>query len=177
VEMQFSAAGDATDVEFADIAEVSVAQRSSAVRCLSDELPGKFLIQINDQLAVATGGRSTTGMGLTDPAPVFESVEPVPTDSSGEEIIRKLVDDAAQLRATDGAVGLQAEQKRMVHVRTHGRIRSDGMKVLTVQCIQPAGSVFEFLSDDSIAVGGQERAPSGLALLSCGIAFCFMTQI
>jgi hypothetical protein len=101
----------------------------------------------------------------------------VPTDFSGEEIIRKLADDAARLPATDNAVGLQTEQKRMVHVRTRGRIRSDGMKVLTVQCMQPVGSVFEFLSDDSTAVGGQERAPSGLALLSCGVAFCFMTQI
>ncbi len=177
VEVQFSAAGNAPDVEFSDIADVSVAKRSPAVRCLSEELPGEFLVQVNDQPAVAMGEPTTAGMGLTDPAPLFIFAESVPTDSTEEEIIRKLADDAAQLLAADGAVGLQSEQKRTVHVRTHGRIRSDGMKVLTVQCIQPAGSVFEFLSDDSAAVGGQERAPSGLALLSCGIAFCFMTQI
>ena len=51
------------------------------------------------------------------------------------------------------------------------------MKELQVACFQPIGSVFRFLSDDSTAVGGQERAPSGLAYLSAGISFCFMTQL
>lgn len=34
-----------------------------------------------------------------------------------------------------------------------------------------------FVSDDSAAVGGLGRAPSGLEYLSCGVAFCFMTQL
>ena len=51
------------------------------------------------------------------------------------------------------------------------------MKSIIVQCIQPAGSRFEMLSDSSRAEGGQERAPSGLVYLSAGVAFCFMTQI
>ena len=75
------------------------------------------------------------------------------------------------------AVGLGAEQKRVVHVRTEGSIRQDGLKSIDVQCIQPAGSRFRMLSDDSRLTGGQERAPSGLAYLSAGVAFCFMTQI
>jgi uncharacterized OsmC-like protein len=33
------------------------------------------------------------------------------------------------------------------------------------------------LSDDSHARGGQGRAPDPLTYLSCGVAFCFMTQI
>ena len=41
----------------------------------------------------------------------------------------------------------------------------------------PTGSVFRFLSDDSVRFGGKERAPSGLAYVSAGIAFCFMTQL
>jgi len=176
-EMKFLAIGDTTAAELADIAEMAVVDRSPAVRCLSSKLPSGFRIKINDQPAVTTGASATMGMDLTDPAQFFESVEPVSVNSGSEEIIRKLADDEARLVTSDGAVGLQSEQKRMVHVRTHGRIRADDMKVLTVQCIQPAGSVFEFLSDDSAAVGGQERAPSGLALLSCGVAFCFMTQI
>jgi uncharacterized OsmC-like protein len=74
-------------------------------------------------------------------------------------------------------VGLQAEHKRVVHVHTECTIREDGLKSIHVQCIQPAGSRFEFLSDNSRAAGGLERAPSGLAYLSAGVAFCFMTQI
>jgi uncharacterized OsmC-like protein len=176
-EMKFSAVGDTTAAELAGIAEIAVVDRSPAVRCLSSELPSGFMVKINDQPAMTMGVLATMGMDLTDPARLFESVEPESVNSRSEEIIRKLADDEARLATADGAVGLQSEQKRMVHVRTHGRTRADGIKVLTVQCIQPAGSVFEFLSDNSAAVGGQERAPSGLALLSCGVAFCFMTQI
>ena len=75
------------------------------------------------------------------------------------------------------AVGFSDEQKRQVHVRGVGILREDGMKSMRVACFQPIGSVFRFLSDDSAAVGGQERAPSGLAYLSAGISFCFMTQL
>jgi len=74
-------------------------------------------------------------------------------------------------------VGLSDTQKRQVHVRGVGTLREDGMKELQVACFQPVGSVFHFLSDDSAAVGGQERAPSGLVYLSAGISFCFMTQL
>lgn len=174
--MKFSATGDATAAEFADIAEVAVVERSAAVRCLSDTLPGEFVVQINGHPAVTTGEPSVA-MDLTDPADLFEGIQPQSALFPKEEIIRKLTGDELQPDAAGDAVGLQPDQKRRVHVRTRGRIRADGMKVLTVQCIQPAGSVFEFLSDSSGAVGGRERAPSGLALLSCAVAFCFMTQI
>ncbi len=176
VAMQFAARGDAEAAEFADIARVAAMDRSAAVRCLSDELPGEFALQINGR-PVSTGGVPAEAVDLTDPAALFESIEPQSVMVPDEDLIRKLADSEPQPGTAGGAAGLQPNQKRTVHVRTHGRVRSDGMKVLTVQCIQPAGSVFEFLSDNSAAVGGQERAPSGLALFSCGLAFCFMTQI
>ena len=75
------------------------------------------------------------------------------------------------------AVGLSDKQKRQVHVRGVGNLRSDGMKQLEIACFKPIGSVFRFLSDDSAALGGRERAPSGLVYLSAGISFCFMTQL
>jgi organic hydroperoxide reductase OsmC/OhrA len=74
-------------------------------------------------------------------------------------------------------VGLSDEQKRQVHVRGVGTLRRDGMKELQVACFQPIGSVFRLLSDDSRVAQGEERAPSGLAYLSAGISFCFMTQL
>ena len=58
-----------------------------------------------------------------------------------------------------------------------GTLRADGMKDMQVACFQPIGSVFSILSDDSRAVGGLERAPSGLAYLAAGLSFCFMTQL
>ena len=58
-----------------------------------------------------------------------------------------------------------------------GILREDGMKSIRVACFQPIGCVFRVLSDDSAAVGGLERAPSGLAYISAGLSFCFMTQL
>jgi len=176
-EMRFSATGDTSGAGIADIARAAVAGRSPAVRCLTGELPGRFLMRINGQPIAMAGTQATTNVDLSDPAPLFASVEPGAGNVRSEEMIRKLAGDDSVPELTDSLVGLQPEQKRTVHVRTHGRIRADGLKVLKVQCIHPAGSAFEFLSDDSAAAGGRERAPSGLALLSCGVAFCFMTQI
>ena len=79
----------------------------------------------------------------------------------------------------EGGAGssLQAEQKRTLHVRGTGRVSPDGIQEAKVQLFKPIGSVFRFLSDDAARFGGTERAPSGLAYLSAGIAFCFLTQI
>lgn len=93
-------------------------------------------------------------------------------------IITKL-DAAKSLYGVDGGVGssLKAEQKRTLHIRAVCRLREDGLKQTTVQLFQPIGSVFQFLGDDPACFGGGERAPDGLAYLSAGIAFCYMTQI
>jgi len=113
--------------------------------------------------------------GLADlafPAGLFDQIRPAST--GGAAIIRKTAGDA---NANAPAVGLKTEQKRIVHVHTEGMIRDDGMKSIKVQCIQPQGSCFQMLSDDSRASGGQDRAPDGLVYLAAGVAFCFMTQI
>jgi uncharacterized OsmC-like protein len=109
---------------------------------------------------------------LSDPAELFDDIH---TLSNGDATLIKKSAGVAESQGS--AVGLGAEQKRVVHVRSEGSIRQDGLKCIDVQCIQPAGSRFQMLSDNSKATGGQERAPSGLAYLSAGVAFCFMTQI
>jgi len=177
VQMSFFATGSAASAEFADITRVAVIDRSPAVRCLTGALPSEFCVQLNGQPVLPSTAHTPATVRLVDPAPVFSSVTRSSADASSEALIRKLAAGATQSDESGRAVGLQSEQKRVVHVRTCGHIRSDGMKVLSVRCIQPAGSEFEFLSDDSAAAGGQERAPSGLALLSAGVAFCYMTQI
>jgi uncharacterized OsmC-like protein len=46
-----------------------------------------------------------------------------------------------------------------------------------VQLFKPIGSNFRFLCDIENAADGGERAPSPLAYLSAGVAFCYLTQI
>ncbi len=111
------------------------------------------------------------------PADLFDKAAPA-ENGCVQPIIDKL-EAAEQVFGVAGGAGssLQAEQKRMLHVRGICTLRPDGVKQVRLQLFKPIGSVFTILSDTPAHLGGQERAPSGLALLSAGIAFCYMTQI
>ena len=172
VQVTFSASGSATTADFEEIAKTAVRIRSPAECCLAQSLASGFAIRANDVEIPWPGLPADSVAALADPAALFERLLPVATGDSG--IIRKCANPG---EAATEAVGLKAEHKRVVHVHTEGSLQQDGLKAISVQCIQPAGSRFEFLSDNSCAAGGEERAPSGLAYLSAGVAFCFMTQI
>jgi len=172
VQVTFSARGNASAADLKNIAESAVHNRSAAEACLRSALASGFAVRANNEEIAWPGVSATRIDALSDPVDVFERIHPSSTEQL--TIIRKL----SSSEETDGpAVGLKAEQKRVVHVHSKGNIREDGLKSIQVQCIQPAGSCFEILSDNSRAEGGGERAPSGLAYLSAGVAFCFMTQI
>jgi uncharacterized OsmC-like protein len=153
-------------------ASTAVRRRSPAERCLREVLTSGFVVRANNEELAWPGNGAGTVAALSDPAELFDDIHPL---SNGDTTLIKK--SAGVAEAQGGAVGLGAEQKRVVHVRSEGSIRQDGLKSIDVQCIQPAGSRFRMLSDDSQVTGGQERAPSGLAYLSAGVAFCFMTQI
>ena len=163
---------DGSAAEIESIAEHAVRNRSAAARCLREVLPSRFVVRANDQELAWPGTVADTVSALSDPTIVFENIRPM--SNGGPTLVRKI---ASVDKAQGSAVGLGTEQKRVVHVNTQGSNREDGLKSLDVQCIQPPGSCFQMLSDDSKVTGGQERAPSGLAYLSAGVAFCFMTQI
>jgi uncharacterized OsmC-like protein len=172
MKVSISTRGNAAAAEFEHIAETALRDRCPAVRCLHEALSSGFAIRANGEELPWPGEPATNLAELADPAGLFDRIRPVSTRDT--EIIRK-TGSAANGNAE--AVGLKADQKRIVHVRTKGMIRDDGLKSIKVQCMQPPGSCFEILSDDSRAAGGQERAPDGLAYLAAGVAFCFMTQI
>ncbi|MBI4274544.1 MAG: OsmC family protein [Rhizobiales bacterium] len=123
-------------------------------------------------------GKTVKGEHPAEQPELFDRVQPAAADQFAPDIVTKA--EATQtVFGVEGGAGssLQAEQKRTLHVRGTCRLRADGLKSIRVQLFKPIGSVFQFLSDDSAHFGGSERAPSGLAYLSAGIAFCFMTQI
>ncbi len=172
MQANISLQGNAAAAEFEDIAETALRDRCPAVRCLHEALASGFAIRANDEELPWPGEAASHLADLAFPAGLFDQIRPAST--GGAAIIRKT---AGVANANGNAVGLKTEQKRIVHVHTEGMIRDDGMKSIKVQCIQPQGSCFQMLSDDSRASGGQERAPDGLAYLAAGVAFCFMTQI
>jgi uncharacterized OsmC-like protein len=123
---------------------------------------------------------------------VEESANPTPDDPVGlfskhryVEHRQALTDAVLKLETTESVfdadhgagAAMKNIQKRQLHIRSILAVRDDGLREVKVQIFKPIGSVFRFLSDDSSVFGGLGRAPSGLAYVSAGIAFCFMTQL
>jgi organic hydroperoxide reductase OsmC/OhrA len=121
----------------------------------------------------------STTPATNDPAGLFEHVTPAEVASYAGNIIEKQEGaDTSSNKKGGSAIGHAVEQKRVVQVRAALTLREDGLKTIQTQCIQPSGgSVFNFLSDDPEAFGGQGRAPTGLDYISAGVSFCFMTQL
>ncbi|MDJ0928951.1 MAG: hypothetical protein QNJ73_15035 [Gammaproteobacteria bacterium] len=175
IRLVLTASGDTHAAELEDIAAIALEDRSATALSLREFLPSRFSIELNGKPLAWPGEIAEAVTTLADPADLFGRLPGDTTAASAEAIIHK--DEAAPAPESEGAVGLQSNQKRMVHVHTEGRLRGDGLKEIAVQCIKPAGSRFVFLSDDAADIGGQERAPCGLTYLSAGVAFCFMTQL
>jgi len=154
----------------------TAAANSPADAYLRNSLQSRFSLTANGA-GVSLGEELSSVQQLpADPQPLFAGVEPDTGVNSVSNIIEKCAgpDDGF---ASDGAVGLKSEQKRIVHVNGKGVVRSDGLNDISVGCVKPAGSVFRFLSDESPHSGGPGRAPCSLAYLSAGLSFCFMTQL
>ena len=151
---------------------------SPADAMLRSVLASEFSLTKNDTRVPVTRARGTQAESPAALEPIFLSVLPsVPSEYAQDMIIK--LDSAQSLHGVEGGAGssLKSDQKRTLHVRAICRLRDDGLKQVTLQLFQPIGSVFQLLSDDPACFGGKERAPDGLAYLSAGIAFCFMTQL
>ncbi len=145
---------------------------------MRDVLRNTFAICFNDRPIPTKRVAPSPNPLHPDPEPVIDTATPLDADAYQADIITKL-SAAETVFNVEGGAGssLQSEQKRTLHVRGIATLRDDGLKEVVVQLFKPLGSTFRFLSDDAADVGGQERAPSGLAYLSAGVGFCFMTQI
>lgn len=119
--------------------------------------------------------------GPAAPAPddaFFDALKPDPQADFPGDIVTKLGGSGSVFHKEGGAgSSLQAEQKRTLHIRAIARMRHDGLSETQVQLYKPIGSNFRFLCDIENAAEGGVHAPSPLAYLSAGIAFCYLTQI
>ena len=127
-------------------------------------------------LLPARVGATSTGV-LPHQLPDFDALAPVTTPFL-PDIISKLKSAQVQTGVA-GGVGssLTDSQKRVLHMRGNCALSTDGLMETTVELFSPIGSQFRFLADAGSAFNGQGRAPSGLAYLNAGLAFCYMTQI
>jgi hypothetical protein len=175
-------AASADPSEVRKLAQLAVAS-SPADALLRNAVASVFTLNHNGSPLPVTGVAASAGVRQPDPAALFERATPASRSSFAANILERLDDvetlggDRLGTERASSDVGLSDNQKRQVHVRCVGTLRDDGLKELRVACFKPVGSVFRLLSDDSTLVGGAERAPSGLAYLSAGLSFCFMTQL
>lgn len=181
VDVTFKVGADAPADKLQGLALRSIAS-SPADAYLRNAVDSIFTLNQNGRQIPVTHVSASSSNQSQDPSQLFSLAKPAAASLSDAGILEKLegVDSlGGEKLGTErsSAVGLADEQKRQVHVRGVGTLRPDGLKALQVACFQPIGSVFQLLSDDSALCGGQERAPSGLAYLSAGISFCFMTQL
>ncbi|MEX2127728.1 MAG: OsmC family protein [Xanthobacteraceae bacterium] len=109
---------------------------------------------------------------------MFDGARPDPKAEFPDDIIGKL-GSAETVFHVEGGAGssLKSEQKRTLHIRGIATMRDDGLSETQVQLYKPIGSNFRFLCDIANAAVGGIHAPSPLAYLSAGIAFCYLTQI
>lgn len=181
VNVTFKVRADATPVQIQELAFMAVAT-SPADAYLRTARDSVFTLNRNGEQLPVTGIQASDSAQADNPASVFSGAAPESREESQtliekrEEITHLGGEELGTVKAT-GDVGLTDQQKRQVHVRGVGTLRPDGLKGIQVACFVPVGSVFHFLSDDSRICGGQERAPSGLAYLSAGLSYCFMTQL
>jgi uncharacterized OsmC-like protein len=108
---------------------------------------------------------------------MFDALRPGAEDYP-PDIISKLAGGDTVFNVEGGAgSSLQSEQKRTLHIRSIATLRDDGLSETRVQLFKPIGSNFRFLCELERAELGGERAPSPLAYLAAGVAFCYLTQI
>ena len=176
VQLQLEIDSDADPVQLTSLLRQAV-DSTPVGALLASVLANSFSIRHNNR-AISNGRvEQCPPIGELAHNELFEALSPKNTRDTAE-IISK-IRSAAIHEGVSGGVGssLASNQKRVLHMQGICTLQSDGMRETLVDLYSPIGSQFRFLSDNSVANGGQGRAPCSLAYLNAGIAFCFLTQI
>ncbi len=156
---------------------VHLAEAGSAGHALMREvLHNTFSLALNGR-AVELPGLRRSGQGRSAPRDL-DRLAPDADPRVEPDIIRR-VEAAQPVHGVDGGAGssLKAEQRRTLHVRGEGRVVAGLRMETTVRLLQPIGSSFRFLCDDTETRGGGGCAPPPEAYLAAGTGFCYMTQL
>lgn len=177
VELSVSARLSGGDCNLNSIVFEAVA-KSPVDALMRNELVDTFSITRNGHPLATAVVAASTKPTPNDPTNLFAEHRYNADNQKLSEVISKL-EATDSVFDSDHGVGaaMKDVQKRQLQIRSKLTVRDDGIRSINVQIFKPIGSTFQFLSEDSPAFGGLGRAPSGLAYVSAGIAFCFMTQV
>jgi hypothetical protein len=144
---------------------------SPALALLRTPLTNTFALYINGRRRKVEGVVSSQAADVADPFARYTAA-PQPVGGAG---FLALIEKTARREAGTVTIAPSATTTRITRkVKGRGRlVDASGMTEIETWLELPGMSHFLFRSDE----GAGDRAPSGLALLSAGLAFCYMTQL
>jgi uncharacterized OsmC-like protein len=145
---------------------------SPAIAFLRSPLSGnKFALYINGRRRTVEGVANSASADAGDPYRTYTRA-PRPLDTSAR---RDLIEKTGQVeQGTSESAPATITNKLIRNVLGEGKSAGTGGMYATDTWLgMPGTSHFKLVSDES----GNAAAPCGLALLSAGIAFCYMTQL
>jgi uncharacterized OsmC-like protein len=151
----------------------AAANASPALAAMRTPVENTFAIYVNGKRRLVTTLPDCGGEDAADPLKTYVSV---PSPLANANTLPNLILKTGRKR--DGTPTLTApaattDQRIVREVAGACGATFDGTTNTDVALQLPGMSHFAIQSDESAA----DRAPSGLALLSAGIAFCYMTQL
>jgi uncharacterized OsmC-like protein len=130
-----------------------------------------FALYVNGRRRQVEGVANSWNADAGDPYRVYARA-PRPLDTNAR---RDLIEKTSRVeQGTPDPAPATITNKLVRNVLGEGKsLGSDGMYEVDTWLGMPGTSHFRLVSDE----GGADAAPCGLALLSAGIAFCYMTQL
>jgi uncharacterized OsmC-like protein len=147
-------------------------EASPAIALLRTPLAGNtFALYVNGRRRQVEGVANSRNADAGDPYRVYARA-PRPLDTNAR---RDLIEKTSRVeQGTPNPAPATITNKLVRNVLGEGKsLGSDGMYEVDTWLGMPGTSHFRLVSDE----GGGDAAPGGLALLSAGIAFCYMTQL
>jgi hypothetical protein len=130
-----------------------------------------FALYINGRRRTVTGIANSASADADDPYRVYAGA-PRPLDPSAR---RDLIEKTGRVeQGTPEPAPATVTNKLIRNIIGEGKsIGRDGLYEIDTWLGMPGTSHYRLLSDE----GGADAAPCGLALVSAGVAFCYMTQL
>jgi len=130
-----------------------------------------FALYINGRRRQVEGVANSPAADAADPYRVYASAPRPLAAAQHSDLIEKT---GAKQEGTPQAASPTVTNKLIRNIHGDGRpLGGDGLFEVDTVLGVPGASHFRLISDE----GSSDTAPSGLALLSAGIAFCYMTQL
>lgn len=146
----------------------SALKASPGLAAHSNQLTGTFALFANGRKHAVGGLTPCTGLDEKDPY-LSHTSPPSPVQRPAElEIVRKISEAGGVVRPLP-----PSSRARQFSIVAQARIDPDDrLAHCTTELTRTPASLFSFVADEAGRV-----APSGLAMMSAGVAFCFSTQI